>query len=557
MGKDREKDKAKEKSRKTKDGDKKLAKEKDKKTGKEKTKTADKKNEKPKPKSGKSDKPKAPPSVSKTPKSKAKSNKEKAKPAPKSKLPDTKFGGKKSTNPKSAVKSKPHKGAPTTSKAQPASTKPNKPKSDVPKLKKKAPEKSRMEEVESALSAAYSEYDTGEEEESVAIVIKEMKKTKGNTGKKRDIPLAKPKMPKVAESSLSDPESEEFPPKVAAKNTGKEKAVPPKKKEFKTKEQQVAKKSDKTKSGPKKKAPSPPKKSKEKDKKSAQPASTSPAKSPVHQATKKTAKPHSKVRSESEESPQKDESDTDEGDDHQYDPDQTTSVDHHTAEVEAKAEESTTEQDEGAGNEEAEATTGAAEEGEQPLEGEIEYAVYEEAPEEPTEFTKPTVNNPKGRKETTPMCYSPVIGTTEFEALYDEVKRIDIGYTWCHSDSNFTFHQITELNTGATTLKYSYGSIVTSLVHLHNKRMKAKLPKDQKKLPHQQQINFMTTRSEVSVKTAAQMEDCLESIDKYDMERFINPVTREDTFKMLFEEVGDPRMRSPEQFANNVSTHWK
>lgn len=67
--------------------------------------------------------------------------------------------------------------------------------------------------------------------------------------------------------------------------------------------------------------------------------------------------------------------------------------------------------------------------------------------------------------------------------------------------------------------------------------MKAKLPKDQKKLPHQQQINFMTTRSEVSVKTAAQMEDCLESIDKYDMERFINPVTREDTFKMLFEEV--------------------
>ena len=71
---------------------------------------------------------------------------------------------------------------------------------------------------------------------------------------------------------------------------------------------------------------------------------------------------------------------------------------------------------------------------------------------------------------------------------------------------------------------------------MHNHRMKKKGPKDQKK-PPKQPVNFMTTRSEVSAKTAAQMKDCLEEVDKYDMERFISPVTRDETFKMLFDEV--------------------
>lgn len=52
-----------------------------------------------------------------------------------------------------------------------------------------------------------------------------------------------------------------------------------------------------------------------------------------------------------------------------------------------------------------------------------------------------------------------------------------------------------------------------------------------------QQFTFMNTRSEVSAETALQMEECLEGVEKYDMERFINPVTRERTFKMLFDEV--------------------
>lgn len=72
---------------------------------------------------------------------------------------------------------------------------------------------------------------------------------------------------------------------------------------------------------------------------------------------------------------------------------------------------------------------------------------------------------------------------------------------------------------------------------MHNRRLtKNKVAKNQKRTP--QQINFMTTRSEVSAKTAEQMEECLEGgVDKYDIERFINPVTRDKTFKMLFDEV--------------------
>ena len=69
---------------------------------------------------------------------------------------------------------------------------------------------------------------------------------------------------------------------------------------------------------------------------------------------------------------------------------------------------------------------------------------------------------------------------------------------------------------------------------------------DWDKNKHQQQedgpkqITLMTTLSEISKQQAKHMEmdeSCLSShVDKYDMERFINPVTREKTFKQLFDE---------------------
>lgn len=108
--------------------------------------------------------------------------------------------------------------------------------------------------------------------------------------------------------------------------------------------------------------------------------------------------------------------------------------------------------------------------------------------------------------------------------------------------------QINDLNAGVQTLKHSYGSIIKSLVHMHNRRMKKKKAeakpssngKDGKEEPKEAQpITLMTTLSEISKQQARQMEmenSCLSQVDKYDVERFINPVTREDTFKALFAE---------------------
>jgi len=54
--------------------------------------------------------------------------------------------------------------------------------------------------------------------------------------------------------------------------------------------------------------------------------------------------------------------------------------------------------------------------------------------------------------------------------------------------------------------------------------------------PMDGKVNFLTSLSEVS---KSQLPDtCLVSEDKYDLSLFVNPVTRRQTFQLLFDEVG-------------------
>ncbi|KAI2810610.1 hypothetical protein BLOT_001773 [Blomia tropicalis] len=143
------------------------------------------------------------------------------------------------------------------------------------------------------------------------------------------------------------------------------------------------------------------------------------------------------------------------------------------------------------------------------------------------EFTKPTINQQIRAKKETVLNYTTTIATSEFESLYDEIY---------------------DLNTASQTLRHSYGSIIKSLVHMHNRRMKKKGDKTNREQQSNKvsspekttKINFMTTLSEIGAQQLKQLkptESSLKHVDKYDLERFINPVTREETFKMLFDEI--------------------
>ena len=81
-------------------------------------------------------------------------------------------------------------------------------------------------------------------------------------------------------------------------------------------------------------------------------------------------------------------------------------------------------------------------------------------------------------------------------------------------------------------LQTSYGSIIKSLVAMYTKRTK----KGEVKPPPtvDGKVNFLTFPNDENVPDEP---SCLEWADKYDMERFINPATREAAFKALFAEV--------------------
>lgn len=74
------------------------------------------------------------------------------------------------------------------------------------------------------------------------------------------------------------------------------------------------------------------------------------------------------------------------------------------------------------------------------------------------------------------------------------------------------------------------------LMMLHNRR--AKRSKDTKTIPPMVdgKITFLTTLSTCDPKVL-RTKSCLEASDKYDIENFLNPGTRDITFQLLFEEV--------------------
>lgn len=135
--------------------------------------------------------------------------------------------------------------------------------------------------------------------------------------------------------------------------------------------------------------------------------------------------------------------------------------------------------------------------------------------EEVLEFTKPTINQMKKDKKEKPLNYSEKITGREFEGFNDE---------------------ITELNSGVQMLKHSYGSIIKSLVAMQNRRSKKKAARETAQKAAEGKVNFLTTLSTCNT-SELKSPSCLEATDKYDMDRFLNPVTREETFNSLFEEV--------------------
>ena len=92
-------------------------------------------------------------------------------------------------------------------------------------------------------------------------------------------------------------------------------------------------------------------------------------------------------------------------------------------------------------------------------------------------------------------------------------------------------------------LKHSYGSIIKSLVAMQNRRAKKKAAKEAAAAQAEGgagggKMTFLTTLSTMDQKDLP-TKSCLELADKYEIDRFINPVTRDDTFKLLFEEVSN------------------
>ena len=87
-------------------------------------------------------------------------------------------------------------------------------------------------------------------------------------------------------------------------------------------------------------------------------------------------------------------------------------------------------------------------------------------------------------------------------------------------------------------LNRSIESIIKTLEGMQSRRAKEKATKETAAAPIKTdgKMPFPTTLSTIDPKDL-HTKSCVEVADKYDIERFLNPVTREETFDMLFEEV--------------------
>ena len=108
-------------------------------------------------------------------------------------------------------------------------------------------------------------------------------------------------------------------------------------------------------------------------------------------------------------------------------------------------------------------------------------------------------------------------------------------------------------------LKHSYGSIIKSLVAMQNRRSKKKAAKEAAEAEAAAatagagtgdgKMTFLTTLSTMDCKNLP-TKSCLELKDKYDIDRFLNPVSRDETFKALFDEIDDLNQRTEPLRAN-------
>lgn len=93
-------------------------------------------------------------------------------------------------------------------------------------------------------------------------------------------------------------------------------------------------------------------------------------------------------------------------------------------------------------------------------------------------------------------------------------------------------------------LKHSYASIIKSLVAIQTRRGKKKSAKEVPASQRKQvadavgggKVTFLTTLSTCNP-NELRTKSVLENTDKYDIENFLNPGTRDETFQMLFDEV--------------------
>lgn len=94
------------------------------------------------------------------------------------------------------------------------------------------------------------------------------------------------------------------------------------------------------------------------------------------------------------------------------------------------------------------------------------------------------------------------------------------------------------------TLRSSYGSILKSLVNQMNSRREKKKARKKDTSDKAKDINFMTTKSELNAGETKKLENESANLDRYDMERFTNPVSRDDAFNTLFTECDDLTRRT-------------
>lgn len=123
------------------------------------------------------------------------------------------------------------------------------------------------------------------------------------------------------------------------------------------------------------------------------------------------------------------------------------------------------------------------------------------------------------------------------------------------------------LNSGVNTLKHSYGSIIQSLMMMNNRRVKKRFLEQQKQIELEQQQqqqqkgkgkNFLDNEDRnsrdcspfcndidiskqndrnIDLERSSSRSNQDEKLERFSIEAFLDPNTRDETFQLLFNEV--------------------